>query len=249
MTIQSDPPRSPEAYDDLAVHAEPKGAHHVTSVYVYEAPVRAWHWVNALAIVVLCVTGYFIGQPPHSTTGEAIDHFLMGYIRFVHFAAAYVFTIGFLVRIWWAFVGNHHARQLFTLPLWSAHWWKEIVFELKWYLFLEKEPKKYIGHNPLAHFVMFFVFTLGTAFMIVSGFAMYAEGTGQESWQWAMFGWVTSIFPNTLDLHVWHRVGMWAFVLFVMVHVYAAIREDIMSRQSIVSTMISGERMFKDNRP
>ena len=27
---------------------------------------------------------------------------------------------------------------------------------------------------------------------------------------------------------------------------YAAIREDIMSRQSLISTMISGWRMFKD---
>jgi len=35
-------------------------------------------------------------------------------------------------------------------------------------------------------------------------------------------------------------------VLFVIVHIYAAIREDIMGRQSIVSTMISGYRTFKD---
>ena len=32
-----------------------------TSVYVYEAPVRLWHWVNAAAIMTLCVTGYLIG--------------------------------------------------------------------------------------------------------------------------------------------------------------------------------------------
>ena len=33
------------------------------TVYVYEAPVRLWHWVNALAIVVLATTGYFIASP------------------------------------------------------------------------------------------------------------------------------------------------------------------------------------------
>jgi Ni/Fe-hydrogenase 1 B-type cytochrome subunit len=32
-------------------------------------------------------------------------------------------------------------------------------------------------------------------------------------------------------------------------HVYAAIREDIMSRQSMVSTMLSGWRLFKDDKP
>jgi Ni/Fe-hydrogenase 1 B-type cytochrome subunit len=35
-------------------------------------------------------------------------------------------------------------------------------------------------------------------------------------------------------------------VIFVVLHVYAAIREDIMGRQSMVSTMISGYRTFKN---
>jgi Ni/Fe-hydrogenase 1 B-type cytochrome subunit len=38
-------------------------------------------------------------------------------------------------------------------------------------------------------------------------------------------------------------------VVFVMLHVYVAIREDIVSRQSLISTMISGWRTFKDDRP
>ncbi|MDR3494886.1 MAG: Ni/Fe-hydrogenase, b-type cytochrome subunit, partial [Ancalomicrobiaceae bacterium] len=33
-----------------------------------------------------------------------------------------------------------------------------------------------------------------------------------------------------------------------MLHIYAAIREDIMSRQTMISTMISGERQFRDDR-
>ena len=37
-------------------HAVERGAA-TKSVYVYEAPVRLWHWVNALAIVVLALTG------------------------------------------------------------------------------------------------------------------------------------------------------------------------------------------------
>ena len=34
-----------------------------TAIYVYEWPVRLWHWVNAAAILVLAVTGYFIASP------------------------------------------------------------------------------------------------------------------------------------------------------------------------------------------
>ncbi|MGC7980973.1 cytochrome b/b6 domain-containing protein, partial [Salmonella enterica] len=39
--------------------------------YIYEAPVRLWHWITALSIVVLAVTGYFIGHPLPSIQGEA----------------------------------------------------------------------------------------------------------------------------------------------------------------------------------
>ena len=225
-------------------------ARKITSVYVYEAPVRLWHWINAAAIVVLCITGYFIGQPPPTVAhGEAAELFLFGYIRFAHFTAGLILTIGFVFRLYWAFVGNHHARQLFFLPIHRADWWAEVWFEIKWYLFLESQPKKYVGHNPLAQLAMFCFITLGLTFMIVTGLALYSEGTQEGSWASVLFGWVIPLVGNTMDLHTYHRLGMWWIVIFMIVHIYVAIREDIMSRQSIVSTMISGERTFKDDDP
>lgn len=221
-----------------------------TSVYVYEVPVRLWHWINAFAIFVLCLTGYFIGSPPPSMQiGEAYQQFVFGYIRFAHFAAGMILTVGFFGRIYWAIVGNHHARQLFYVPFWSLHFWKEVAFELRWYLFLEKEPKKYIGHNPLAQIAMFCFFTLGATFMIVTGFALYAEGALKGSIPDVLFGWVHAWVLNTQRLHTLHHLGMWWIVIFMIIHIYVAIREDIMSRQSIVSTMISGHRTFRDDRP
>lgn len=221
-----------------------------TAVYVYEAPVRIWHWINAAAILTLCATGYLIGRPPPSMQiAEAYDQFVFGYIRFVHFAAGMILTVGFFGRIYWGMVGNHHARQLFYVPILSRHFWKEVAFELRWYLFLEPEPKKYVGHNPLAQLAMFCFITLGMTFMIVTGFALYAEGAGRDSIFYLLFGWVQDLVQNTQRLHTLHRLGMWWIVIFVIVHIYVAIREDIMSRQSIVSTMISGVRTFKDDRP
>ena len=221
-----------------------------TSVYVYEAPVRIWHWVNALAILVLCLTGYFISSPlPSMGTGEAYDQFIFGYIRFAHFAAGMILAVGFFGRIYWAFVGNHHARQLFYIPLMSGRFWREVWFEIKWYLFLEDQPKKYVGHNPLAQLAMFCFITIGLSFMIVTGFALYAEGAGKGSLFDTFFGWVFPLVGNTQVLHTIHHLGMWWIVVFAIIHIYVAVREDIMSRQSIVSTMISGHRTFKDDLP
>ena len=220
----------------------------VRSIYVYEAPVRLWHWINALAMVVLAVTGYFIGKPLPTMPGEASNSYVMGYIRFAHFAAGVVMSVGFFGRIYWAFVGNRHAWQMFYIPVFNKRYWQEFFFELRWYLFLEEEPKKYIGHNPLAQAAMFTFITLGLTFMLVTGWALYAEGAGQGSLPDTAMGWVLGLVQNSQRLHTLHHLGMWAIVIFMIIHIYAAIREDIMSRQSMVSTMISGHRTFKDDR-
>ena len=226
------------------------GAVRQTSVYVYEAPVRIWHWVNAAAIVTLMVTGYLIGSPPPTSgAGEAYNQFTFGSIRFSQFTAARILTVGFAGRMSWAVVGNHHAKQLFMLPVWRGQWWREVFTELRWYLFLESKPKKYVGHNPLAQLAMFFFITLGMLWMIVTGWALYAEGAGEGSWPDFFFGWLRGWVHNSMRIHTLHHLGMWWIVIFMIVHIYVAIREDIMSRQSIVSTMISGHRTFKDDDP
>jgi len=221
-----------------------------TAVYVYEAPVRIWHWVNAFAIIALCVTGYFIGSPLSSVSGEASDHYVMGYMRFVHFAAAYIFIIGFVFRAYWAIVGNSHSREIYLPRIFSKDFWDELWHEIKWYSFLVDEPKKYTGHNPLAILAMHLMFVWGSIFMIISGLALYGEGAGMGSWQYQFFSsWLIPLMGQSQDVHTYHHLVMWLLIVFAIIHVYVAVREDIMSRQSIISSMISGWRLFKDNRP
>lgn len=55
-------------------------------------------------------------------------------------------------------------------------------------------------------------------------------------------------------MHGIHQLGVWAILVFLIIHIFAAIREDIMSCQSMVSTMISGivpgdAGQGKDGRP
>ena len=190
------------------------------TVFVYEGPVRLWHWLNALSIFVLAITGYLI---------------------------AYVFAVAFLARVYWALVGNHHAKQLFILPVTDMEWWGGMVQELLWYMFLVKQPRKYVGHNPLAHLCMFFGITVGGIFMITTGFALYGEGAQEGHWAHTVFtSWVIPLFGQSQDVHTWHHMFAWAIVWFIIVHVYAALREDIMSRQTMVSAIVSGSRTFRD---
>ena len=221
------------------------------SVYVYGPWIRIWHWVQVIAILVLGITGYLIGSPPESvSSGEAYEHYQMGYIRYFHFVAAYAVMIGFVVRVWRAIVGNRHALEIFAPPVWKARFWKEVWHEILWYAMLTREPKAYVGHNPLALIAMHIMYVWTIIFMMITGLALYGEGTGMGSWQYGWFSsWVIPLFGQSQDVHTWHHLGMWVLICFIITHIYVAVREDIMSRQSIMSSMISGWRTFKDDRP
>ncbi|SUX68337.1 Probable Ni/Fe-hydrogenase 1 B-type cytochrome subunit [Citrobacter braakii] len=92
-----------------------------------------------------------------------------------------------------------------------------------------------------------FGYFLLSVFMILTGFALYSEHS-----QYAIFTpfrYVTEFFywtgGNSLDIHSWHRLGMWFIAAFIIGHVYMAIREDIMSDDTVISTMINGYRSHK----
>jgi Ni/Fe-hydrogenase 1 B-type cytochrome subunit len=214
-------------------------------VYVYEAPVRLWHWLTAVVMVVLAVTGYLIGSPPPSIGGEATFSYFFAYIRMTHFIAAFVFAILFAVRIYWAIVGNHAARAIFYVPFWSGEWWKGLFSQLRYYLFLKDESDLWVGHNPLAQAAMFFMFTLGSLFMIVTGFALYSEQWGWGTVPMNLFGWVFVVFGDPQTVRTLHHLAMWYVLLFAFIHVYMVFREDIMSGESVISTMVNGIRLFK----
>jgi Ni/Fe-hydrogenase 1 B-type cytochrome subunit len=215
-------------------------------VYVYEAPVRIWHWVTVVCIMVLSVTGYLIGAPPPSIGGEATYSFLFGWIRTVHFVTAMILIVAFLVRVYWVFAGNHHARMIFMPPLWSPAFWKGLIGDILDYLFVSKTETRWVGHNPLALMAMFFMFVLGMVVLILTGLGLYAQAYGWGSGWMTAFGWVTTLLGTPQAVRTVHHMAMWYMLLFSVVHMYMVFRQDIMSRATIISTMVNGIRMWKD---
>jgi Ni/Fe-hydrogenase 1 B-type cytochrome subunit len=214
-------------------------------IYVYEAPVRLWHWLMMVAMMVLVPTGYLIGSPPPAIGGEPALHYFFGYIRMAHFIAAMVFAVTFAVRIYWAFVGNHSSRALFIVPVWRASWWRGLFSQTAYYLFLKNESKLWVGHNPLAQFAMFAMYALGALFIIITGLALYSEQWGWGTTPMNLMGWVFVLFGDPQTVRTLHHLAMWYLLLFTVVHVYMVFREDIMSGESVIGTMTNGIRFWK----
>lgn len=236
----SDVPTMFDKVDHLEVETIPtRGAH------VYGWTVRLWHWVLVGSMIVLAVTGWFIGRPLTSVGGEAGDIYTMGWIRVVHFTAAYIFAISWIARFYFAIANVEGGRDLFTLPFWTKEYWADIWHEMKFYAFITQEFHPQKGHNALAKTSYVIVFVLGSLFMIFTGFAMYGEALGSGSWADVMFGWVIPWFGQSQTVHMVHRLGMWVLGIFAMMHVYMVFREELASCQSSLSTMISGYRYYR----
>jgi Ni/Fe-hydrogenase 1 B-type cytochrome subunit len=214
-------------------------------VYVYEAPVRLWHWVMMICMLFLAATGYLIGSPPPAIGGEATFSYFFGTIRLVHFLAAAVFVVSFVVRVYWVFAGNHHARSIFLPPVWSGRWWSGLFRQMGYYLFLRKESPAWIGHNPLAQIAMFAMYVVGAFIIILTGLSLFSEQFGWGSVWMNLFGWVNVLLGGSQMVRLVHHLTMYYLLIFAVIHMYMVIREDVMSGESVVGTMINGLRTFK----
>lgn len=216
-------------------------------VYVYGLPVRLWHWTIVCCILTLMVSGYFIADPPRqSLTGDATYIFSYGNIIKAHFTAGLILCIAMACRIIWAFFGNPISRQIFIPKIWKKSWWAGLWETILWYLFINRHPRLYMGHNPLAQTAMWVV-VMTLIFMCLSGLGIY-QAKGYSSF-FSMFGfmenWTYDLGGNLFDLVLCHRLGMLVVSVFLICHFYMVCREDIMGRATIISTMVSGIRVVK----
>lgn len=170
-------------------------------VYVWELPVRIYHWVNALCIVILCVTGFIIADPPAiMSASEAYFSYWFGVVRFIHFVTAFVFFFNFVFRLYWGFVGNRYARWNNFIPLKKSQW-KEVLEVIKVdILMIKNKPVDSIGHNALASLIYFGTFW---AFLLqsITGFGLYAKMS--QSFFPQLFAWTVPLMDGgTGGLHL-----------------------------------------------
>lgn len=160
------------------------------------------------AAILLIITGFYIHYP---FVGGGL---LMAVMRGVHFFAAGVFTISVVLRIILMFLGRN--RDWFSfLPN-----WRDIMLlprVIAYYLHLGDMPELKKKYNPLQMMAYSAIFLLAL-FQIISGFALLFP----DGWlAWFNYG----IFGSEVYTRVAHYIINWLFVLFLIIHVYLAIRD------------------------
>lgn len=209
-------------------------------VYLWHWPIRAMHWVAAASIVVLVVTGFYIGGPYFMTSGAASAHYLMGWVRLAHFIAAGALVATGIVRIYWLFAGNQFERLAALFPV-RPRDWVNLVRTVKYYLMIQPDrAPHYLGHNPLQQLSYTFLYAVA-ATMVITGFTLFGQAApGGLIFQ--LFAWVIPLLGGLQHVRFVHHVMAWFFLIFLPIHIYLATRSDIMERSGTITSIVSGGR-------
>jgi Ni/Fe-hydrogenase 1 B-type cytochrome subunit len=206
-------------------------------VYVWQWPVRMTHWMTAYSVLFLAITGFYIGHPFVTVSGPAVQSFVMGWAKTIHFYVAIVFALSVVSRVAWMFMGNEYSTWDKFLPtdkkrlrgMWNS---------LRYYLFQLRQPPGFVGHNPLAGFTYLFVFLLFFV-MITTGLALYNVSAPIGS-PFRVFHFLLPLWGGAQTARWVHHACMWLLLGFAIHHVYSAVLMSQVEARGTVESMASG---------
>lgn len=209
-------------------------------INVWSALLRWQHWINAALIFTLSCTGYYVMDPffgPSYFEGVQTGY-LMGWVRLIHFLAAFTWLAIGATRVILAFASRDRYMR------WPTFWPLKKPKDVRnpgrvaaYYLFARKHAPLYLAHNPLQQLAYTGIYALGFLQML-TGLNLYAL-YHRESAVWALLALPASWIgvPALRLIHTLIMFVMWAFVI---AHVYLAIRADSIERHGGVSSMVNG---------
>lgn len=208
------------------------------SFYVWQLPIRIFHWVNFTAGLILILTGLYIAYPFLGAASSHADGFLMGGIRITHFITAFIFILNLIFRLYWFFMGNKYAR---SNPF-SPKFWKGVWKYIKYYLFIPVKEEERVEHNELAQLTYWLFFGVGSILMVLTGLYLFFEPQ-LNSGIGSLFAWVPIVFGKTsFAVRGLHHIVAWILVLFTLIHVYMSFRDTWLNKNGTMWSIFTGKK-------
>lgn len=229
------------------------------SYRVWDAPTRWFHWINAISVIALVVVGYLI------LNGKTLEIPRTGSLKLktVHTWIGYVFAVNLLVRIAWAFVGNHYARWRAFLPggrgyLSAAGSYVKAFFS--------RHPQHYLGHNPLGRVSVTVMLILATVLavtgLLLAGTDLFYPPVGHWMARWVAAPGVdpATLVPNAPDMYdkaafesmrafrkpfiVSHLYAYYALLVIATLHIAGVVISEIREGGTTISATFTGKKIL-----
>jgi thiosulfate reductase cytochrome b subunit len=190
----------------------------VSKVIVHPLTVRITHWLNALAMVIMIMSGWRIynsdpifpfsfpialtlGGTEEGSVDIHNEDGLAGALQW-HFAGMWLLTFNGLVYLAYGILSGHFRRAF--LPVGPAVFWRDVVAAMTFRL-----PHRIGAYNAVQKALYIGVLAAGVV-TVLSGLAIWKPGQLQE---------LTFLFGGFDFARVVHFFGMAAIVAFLIVHV------------------------------
>ena len=180
----------------------------MTRVLIYTIYERIWHWVQALGILTLLVTGMVIHWPDVVTLmsfpAAVTVHNVVGFVLLIN---------GFLGLFYYLATGSirqylPEPRDFISLAIAQALYYARGIFRGDPHP-LEKTPEHRL--NPLQQATYLIILNVLLPVQIVTGLLMWSGQVRPE----ALYG-----LGGLPVLSLIHTLGAWMFVAFVIMHIY-----------------------------
>ncbi len=205
--------------------------------FVYSSGNRILHWIRALVITGLIITGFYIADPFLSSEGSS-DKLLFGKWAMLHFILGFVLISSGLLRIYLFFFGKDSEGELRSLKdVFSLKSW---IISLKSYFFIGELRKKGF-YGPL-QFITYFAIMVLVVLASVTGLILYVhvyhQGVGGLLYE--SMRTVEAWMGGLANVRYIHHITMWGYLIFIPIHIYLVIWSAIRFKHSALDVMFTG---------
>ena len=189
--------------------------------YIWPGPLRLGHWIMAIAVIGLLVSGWLLQNVAHYFQ-VALDY---------HYILAYALCFGLAIRLYLLARSSPSAASWHDLVPDTQNLKKALAM-VRFYVSLGRTPlPSWYAHSPLWAPIYLLVFVI-LLLQIITGFLM---ASGQHT--------------LLINLYTLHNVNTSIIAAFTVLHVISVFLHDLKSGSSDISAMIHGYRIFTVEKP
>ncbi len=213
--------------------------------FEFSAGLRWTHWLRALSVFVLTVTGFYLAYVfvAPATSDEPVL-FLNAKFRLWHEIAGFLLVSVTLFKTYLFLVDSVSIKERIAfMDFVNPKIWFQ---QIRYYLFLGEHPKLRGVYNPIQFiayvglYVMMFVICITGLVLYVHNFH---DGLGGLLYDYMRS--LEVLMGGLAMVREIHHISMWGILIFVPLHIYMTIFNSIMGREGSIDSIISGYKFEK----
>jgi len=211
----------------------------------FTANYRWQHWIRAISIIGLIVTGFYIAVPFVTPIPNAEPtNFMQALFRFWHIIFGFLMTAAVVFKLYLTIFARKHKNERVSIldALNPVIWVKQIGY----YMFISKHPSLKGAYNPL-QFVAYLLFYAMIFILIVTGFILYVHvyHNGLGAFMYEPMRNLEVMLGGLAWVRQLHHITMWGVIIFMAIHIYLAIFNAIWGKEGGMDAIFSGMKWHK----